>query len=334
MAISIVQTSGLQSGAATLNITLNNVAAGNTLVVYAWCVSTVDTTMSVSDNKSDSFHTTNKQNGGATLYGCCLSYALNVAGGNTQISIAETNGDTVYACAVEVSGLVNSGQPDGSSSASGSSGSPAPGGVTTTNAQDYAAAVFVEKTSGTPNTPVGYNNEALRTTSPVGQAIDQILNATGTYNPTWTWASGGNSTWAAIQIILKGPAGAVPPKIVRPPRAHTFPRRPPHFIALFWPPRPGPRPIQQGNAQLPRAYIFLRRPRHTTVILWPPRPGPLPVARLSPLPPEISINRLRFHPGAIFTTIRVPFPDNTAGRVVPLVMRGDATVSLSMRVPP
>lgn len=211
LAITKVQTStgASNSGISGLSTTFGStITSGNAVVLYFWLVST--SVNSVTDDKNNTYiRCASAANSGPICY---IYVCTNITNSPKTISVFLGGTGILNLVAEEVSGLASiasTADLDISGTNVGFNSTPSVS-VTTANNNDYLAAVATSSATWTPATPAGwsslYSFTSIASGSP-GQAIDQIVSSTGTYNPTWNSTS---ANWAAAQVAFKGASSVAP----------------------------------------------------------------------------------------------------------------------------
>jgi hypothetical protein len=207
---SVVQTNTAKSTAASnLAVSLASLpAVGRWVVVTVWS-HTFGTVFNptCADNQGNTYaRDAFKQDGSNNGLVAIFSALVNASSGTFTVTVSNaTASDLVEVSVSEVANLVAASVVDGSSSAAGTSTSPAPGPVTTANAPDIVFAVSQNadtSSSATYTTPVGFVSIQRDTSGSLdwcGEAAYQVEASAGTYNPTWTT---GSFAWSAVQVDL------------------------------------------------------------------------------------------------------------------------------------
>jgi hypothetical protein len=213
---SVVQTNTAKSTAASnLAVSLASLpAVGRWVVVTVWS-HTFGTVFNptCADNQGNTYaRDAFKQDGSNNGLVAIFSALVNASSGTFTVTVSNaTASDLVEVSVSEVANLVAASVVDGSSSAAGTSTSPAPGPVTTANAPDIVFAVSQNadtSSSATYTTPVGFVSIQRDTSGSLdwcGEAAYQVEASAGTYNPTWTT---GSFAWSAVQVAYKGVSGS------------------------------------------------------------------------------------------------------------------------------
>lgn len=213
MAIAIDQTSSSVNVASTTTpqtITFSTPPAiGSTIVVFQWGWAGASQTQYAvpTDNAGNTYSLLATQAIPATGTSPDLStlwVCYGITSAPTTITLTTTGSGTKHSSgniagiARSYTGVATSGQPDGSSTASGTTSSSSTGAFTA-NVGDLAVAVTMYEKGESPTitTPSGWNNLSTN----YGSSIDQIVSTTGTLNPTWT-ATVSSPNWAAVGATL------------------------------------------------------------------------------------------------------------------------------------
>jgi hypothetical protein len=184
-------------------------AVGNHVVVWAFGGVTTLTTATCTDNAATPNTYTrvafNNSNGkwGAVFVAPVLS---NPASGNLNptVTIGATDNSDSAVCAAEFSGGGTT-TDQAAVGTGGTTGAPAPGTMTTTNADCLVLACMANASGANPTTvttPAGFTNAGCENNGAgfdVGQGVYQVLSGTGTTNPAW---DSGAVSWQAIQVAL------------------------------------------------------------------------------------------------------------------------------------
>lgn len=188
----------------------STVTAGNTVLVLAWgwCGQSFSSSSVTCTDSNSTSYTQDKFANLSSDAWCAVFRLSNVGSGITSVKVSNSAaaGDIIIVAA-EVAGLTNSSPVDQSSSGTSSSGStsPAPGSLTTANANDLLAAVMADDGTGTITDPSGWTDEYDETNGSSyeqGSGITKTVSATGSYNPTWTL--GASAKWVSCQVAYKG----------------------------------------------------------------------------------------------------------------------------------
>jgi hypothetical protein len=177
------------------------ITAGSTILV---CVrgsgSFTGSTLSVTDDKSNSYTLDTSMpaiSGTGSLF---LYRASNVTGGGTTLTITPGTSTSLRVAGYEISGLAASSPLDKTAHASGNSISLASGSITTTQANEFVLGCLMtgNDIGSNPMTAgSGWTSDInINTTNAILLAESQIVSSTGTFNAT---ASIGTAdTWGAL----------------------------------------------------------------------------------------------------------------------------------------
>lgn len=181
----------------------SNVTAGSLLV----CVgSTFNTTLTISDSKSQSW-TRDLSGIAATDAGGCMGHFANAASGATTVTVTRASGsDDVSISIGEYSGVDTAGTQDGTAATNGNSLSSA--SLTTTDAGSVVlSGLWEDGFSGTASVTNSFAVATQSTFSATKMNValaERLPGATGSYSTTWS-ASGGVNAAAMVGIIAFKP---------------------------------------------------------------------------------------------------------------------------------
>lgn len=177
----------------------------NFIVVWVWCAdSAASNTLAATDNAATPNSYTKLVGPAGIISGNVAILVAKVTSlpgsGNLNVTVSNTNSTILVATTAEFAGGTTS--TDGSNSATGASGTPAPGSITTTVSNDLLLAVFEDPSATNPVTPTGYTNAGAENNSGlrIGQGVYQIASGTGSFNPTWNSYA---APWLAAQVALQ-----------------------------------------------------------------------------------------------------------------------------------
>jgi len=206
-AISVVQCNSGHTAANNQSVTLNGVAAGNALWLAATCNAAGNSDFIFTGATFTRLVTQSQSNFQLQQW-----EALNQSSGNYTINGSLTGCSQFSMALCEVSGLSNSGQPDGTNNSGSVQTNPPINSGSLTN----TAANVIFLTAVAAYVPAGSNNWTVPTgyTIPTnGNVVDgylavayNIVSSTGAQNPQWTTGTGPQFLYADI-VSLKAASG-------------------------------------------------------------------------------------------------------------------------------
>lgn len=185
---------------ATLDVALTGVTAGNCIVVAAHVEGTQ--TISFADNKSNTYSTPVTKLHSGNGVRCSIAYALNVAAGDTTITLTLSAANYRAVYAAEFSGVKTASAEldnDTSEAAAGTQNIVGP----TVSASDIGVVVAVCGTTGSvtlaPSSPFSQIQEQEDGNFSSG-AFEYVVATAGDYTPGWTRVNTGVNVVAAIVL--------------------------------------------------------------------------------------------------------------------------------------
>ncbi|HUW21054.1 MAG TPA: LamG-like jellyroll fold domain-containing protein, partial [Candidatus Bathyarchaeia archaeon] len=178
--ITFVQATSVYSSG---SLTLNGVAAGNLLVAFV-SGSTTCASTTISDDKSNSWNSLTNRTGDAGS--ARIFYALNVASGNTIISVTNPPGDAGWSVH-EYSGIATTSAFDTENSNFANATNFSSGNVITSQADELLVSIAMNETNPSVITWTGSFDERTEQSTHVHGTADRIVTSTGTYAATGSW---------------------------------------------------------------------------------------------------------------------------------------------------